>query len=262
MSLSDLKRVEPGLVYRDEYLVEEDQMGDGGPQDWLLRYLVRVLEWLYHNEQWMITINRNFYHQIIENSEKLIVPDIAVFKGIDIPTGEQPYITSWDMRSGEKKCPPLIIEASSPGTYQSDIDADKKPRIYGLMGVKEYFAYDPNKQPVWARRAGGTRLLGWRYNEKGQPTPIKADAEGWMWSEVLEGWLKPDELYLRMYNRNKELLLTKDQFDEQALKIEEKARRNAEERIQTEIKARQEVEQKLAELQRELEELRRLQGHE
>jgi Uma2 family endonuclease len=117
-------------------------MGDGGPQDWLLRYLLRVLEWLYHSKQWMITLNRNFYHEVIENSEKLIVPDIAVFKGINIPPEE---IISWDMRGGDKECPPLIIEASSPSTYQSDIDADKKPRIYELMGVKEYFAYDPNR---------------------------------------------------------------------------------------------------------------------
>lgn len=140
----------------------------------------------------------------------------------------------------------MIIEASSPSTYPSDIDNDKKPRIYGLMGVKEYFAYDPNKTPIWPKRAGGTRLLGWRYNEQGQPTPIKADEQGWMWSEVLEGWLKPDGLYLRLYNRNKELLLTKDKADEQAFKTEEKARTQ--------------VEQELAEVKRQLEELRHQQG--
>ncbi len=239
MSIQDLKPAQAGLLYPDEYLVEEDQMGDGGPQDWLLRYLSRVLEWLYHQEQWMITLNRNFYHDAIENSEKLIVPDVALFKGIPIPVEEQPYIISWYMRGGKKKCPPLVIESSSMSTYQSDIEADKKPRLYGLIGVKEYFAYDPDEPAVWPRRAGGTRLLGWRYNEAGQPTPLKADTEGWMWSEVLEAWLKPDGLYLRLYDRNRQLLLTKDQAETQA---------------------RQEAEQQVSELKRQLEELRRQQS--
>src|SRR5437764_1084745 len=126
MSLQDLNQANTKVLFSDEYLVEEDQMGDSGPQDWLVRYLVRVLEWLYHLEKWMITVNRNFYHEAINNSEKLIVPDIAVFKGINISPGEQPYITSWDMRQAGKACPPLVIEVSSASTYPSDIEPDKK----------------------------------------------------------------------------------------------------------------------------------------
>lgn len=238
--------------YRDEYIVEEDQMGDSGPQDWLMRYLVQVLEELFRAEKWMVTANRNMYHEALDNSEKLIVPDIAVFKGIDVPPEEQPYITSWDMRKGNKPCPPLVIEVSSSSTYAGDIEPGKKPRLYGLVGVKEYFAYDPNRPQVWPRRIG-TRLLGWQYNAQGQPQPIKPNQKGWLWSDLLESWLVADGLYLRLYDRNEQLRLTAEAAKAEVLRLESNARQEAEQRAGA-------AEQQLAELQRQLEKLRQQQG--
>ncbi len=199
-------------LYPDEYIVEEDQMGNNTAQGLFIRYFIKVLEWLYRAEHWLIAAELNHYHTALNNSEKMIVPDIAVFKGINIPLEEQPKVTSWDMRKGDKVCLPLVIEACSPSTYQNDIEADKKPRLYGLIGVKEYFAYDPNPTPLWPKRIG-TRLLGWRYNDQGQAEAIRANSAGRLWSAVLESWLEPDGLYLRLYDAQGQKLLTAEEAE-------------------------------------------------
>jgi Uma2 family endonuclease len=267
MSIQDLKpAVRP--FYRDEYIVEQDEMGDSGASDYLIRYLVRVLEWLYRVEQWMITVNRNHYHNAVDNSQKLIVPDIAVFKGIEIPPEQQLLITSWDMRKDDKKAPPLVIESSSQSTYEGDIEPDKKPRLYGLIGVKEYFSYDPNNPRVWPK-SYTSRLLGWCYDEKGIAHPILPNEGGWLWSEVLESWLVPDGSYLRLYDREGNIRLTEAEAEAKARQEEAEARRREAKAHQAEVlarqdeaKARKEAEQKIAELQRQLEELRRQSGKE
>jgi Uma2 family endonuclease len=244
-----IKNLSLKLLYPDEYLVEEDQMGNSAAQELFLDYFKSVLRYLYRYEGWMVAGERNHYHSALDNSEKMIVPDIAVFKGIDIPVAEQPTIASWDMRKDDKPCPPLVIEASSAATYQNDIEADRKPRLYGLIGVKEYFAYDPNPNKVWPKRIG-TRLLGWRYDEQKQPSSIQPNEKGRLWSEVLGSWLEPDGLYLRLYDLAGQMRLTAKEAEEQ--------RANAEEQRATiEFEARQKAEQKIAELERQLAELRR-----
>jgi hypothetical protein len=49
------------------------------------------------------------------------------------------------------------------------------------MGVREYFAYDPNRPAVWGKKeGGGRRLLGWWYDATGTPVEITPDARGWL----------------------------------------------------------------------------------
>jgi len=229
------------IFYPDQYLVEEDQIGNSAAQELFLDYFKSVLRHLYRYEGWMVAGERNLYHQALNNSEKLIVPDIAVFKGINIPLTEQSSLTSWDMRKGDKACPPLVIEACSPSDYQSDIEADKKPRLYGLIGVQEYFAYDPNPTPLWPKRIGG-RLIGWKYNEHGQAEEIKANSEGQMWSAVLEGWLEPNGMLLRLYNQQGQMCLTAEEASDQRAEQEAQARLKVEEQAKTEEQARRKAE--------------------
>ena len=77
------------LHYPHEYLLAEDEMGESGAQDRLLKYLVAVLDWLFHAEGWYIARNLTFFHPAIENSQHLISPDIAVFRGIVLSAEEQ-----------------------------------------------------------------------------------------------------------------------------------------------------------------------------
>ncbi|NWJ48644.1 MAG: Uma2 family endonuclease [Chloroflexi bacterium] len=201
--------------YYDTHPTHEDLMGDSLPQVTLFTYLLEVLKWLYHKEGWMVAGNFNHYHEEIENSENLIVPDIALFKGIEIAADEQLRLSSWDMRGGKRQCPPLVLEVSSGSTYSGDINPDKKPRSYGLIGVKEYFSYDPNEPQVYPKRVG-KRLLGWRYGASKQPETILPDERGWLWSEELESWLGEDGAYLRLYDRNGEMRPTEAEAEQAA----------------------------------------------
>lgn len=94
-----------------------------------------------------------------------------------------------------------MIEVSSPSTWRTDIEGGLADKVvlYGRMGVQLYLAYDPNQPQVW-RRVQGRRLLGWRYDEQGQPQPLAADERGWLWCAELDSWAGDDGYLLRLYD--------------------------------------------------------------
>jgi Uma2 family endonuclease len=211
-------------AFPHDYLIAEDEVGDSVAQAILLTYLGAVLAHLYRDAGWFVARNMTFFHTAIQNSQNLISPDIAVFVGLALTRQEQRRVTSWEMRPAQanaqghpvRPSPTVIIEVSSGSTWKSDIGEGEKnkPWLYGQMGAREYFAYDPNDPPVW--RAGnrqrlGQRLLGWRYDEAGMPQPQVLDERGRMWSEALDSWLSPDEELLRLYDRAGRLRLTTDE---------------------------------------------------
>ena len=260
------------LIYPDEYIVEQDQMGISAAQTTAVRRAVNVLEPHYEQRAaqeiqaetepdvdqaptWVAT-ELNHYHPAVQNSQKLIVPDIAVFDGINIPLILQKTLPSWDMRGpNHRPPPPLVIEICSPETYDGDILPQNKPRLYGLIGVREYFAYDPNVPRVWPMRgpnrvAAGVRLLGWRYGADGSPQSIEPSQEvgreGWLWSEVLGLWLVPNGGLLEFYTDEGERLPDRDEIVQQArqeAQHEAQARQEAEQGILRESQARQTAEQ-------------------
>ena len=98
-----------------------------------------VLRWLYRAEGWFVAPDLTMFHDAIQNSQQMISPDIAVFKGITVTAEEWEALKSWDMRGGQRACPPVMLEVSSEGTWQTDIRAGRryKPVLYGRMGVRE-----------------------------------------------------------------------------------------------------------------------------
>jgi Uma2 family endonuclease len=216
-------------------LIAEDEMGVSRAQSRLILYLIAVLEWLYRAEGWQVLPDLTFYHPAIRNSQQMISPDVAVFKGLVISEEEQDELTSWDMRPGHggnpphegRACPPVLLEVSSKGTWHTDIGAGEqdKPALYGAIGAREYFAYDPNHRRVWTGH-GGRRLLGWRYDGAGRPAPLVPDGRGWLWSAELDSWLGPDGPLLRLYDAQGRRRLTGEE-------AEAAARRRLEEQLAT-----------------------------
>jgi uncharacterized protein RhaS with RHS repeats len=239
-----------------EYLIEEDEMGDSTAQSRLMDYLTAVLRWLYREDGWFVARNLTVYHPAIRNSQRMISPDIAVFTGIALTPQEQETLTSWDMRparearsrrgDGEgttRPCPPVLFEIGSSSTWQTDIAPGPaaKPHIYGTLGARAYFAYDPNRPPVWRPRGSG-RLLGWRYDAHGQPVALTPDARGWLWSADLDSWLAPEGALLRLYDAQGRVRLTEAAAREEQAQSERRARQQAEEQAQSERRARQQAE--------------------
>jgi Uma2 family endonuclease len=221
-----LRKSEFFAIYPEEYLVEEDEdeMGESNSQFQLSNYLVEILKWYYQNQNWLVTGNLELHHPAIRNSQRKIVPDVLVFKDIDLSEEEQVNLTSWEIDE-EHPVPPVVFEISSASTWRNDVQVGehRKQSIYGRIGVREYFAYDPHPNPVW-NNTDGRRLLGWRYASNSPvPQPISPNEQGRLWSEVLESWLGADGSHLRLYDRESQQRLTGKEAGRLALEAEQAA---------------------------------------
>ncbi len=249
-------------IYPEQYLVEEDEMSDNSAQFQLMVYLVQVLAYYYRLENWFVIGDMMLLHPSIRNSTRQITPDVLVFKGIEIGQEERKYMSSWSI-SDNRPAPPVVFEVSSEKTWKNDIRLGEwqKPRLYGQIGVSEYFAYDPFKERVW--QGEEHRLLGWRYDEQGQPIALIPDKRGWLWSDELESWLGSDGENLRLYNRDGQQRLTGFEAEAQARLVAEEqtkaeiqaklaetqARQLAEEQVRKANEARRAIEARLAEVE-------------
>jgi Uma2 family endonuclease len=126
--------------YYDTHPTREDLMGETAIHAYLVRYLVLVLQWLFHGQTCAIYDNLNFY-QTRNPKEYPLAPDIAVIKGVPFQ-----YVRSWNVgRTGP--APQVVIEIASEETWKKD--RQEKPARYASMGVEEYFVYDPHDPPSW-----------------------------------------------------------------------------------------------------------------
>jgi Uma2 family endonuclease len=209
---------------KNTLFVEED-MPESQSQVNLSDYLKQVLknpEWL---ERSFITGNLAIYPPKDKEYPFInVAPDIAVFIGTVVSEEEQIHLSSWRMSEANRPAPDVVFEISSEGTWPQDLDL--KPNFYRLLGVKEYFTYDP--QGVW--RGANTQLRGWRYTNN-QMEELQPDERGWLWSVQLDSWLVPDGGYLRLYDAQGNLRLT---GQEAALQREQQARQREQEARQRE----------------------------
>jgi hypothetical protein len=91
----------------------------------------------------------------------------------------------------------VVFEIASEETWKKDVA--EKPLKYALMGVQEYFFYDPDDSSTWKHTQ--RRLIGWQfYKATGAITEMLPDQEGRLWSQHLDSFLVPDGMYLRLYD--------------------------------------------------------------
>src|SRR5947209_6804501 len=150
-----VRRIEDEVeYYYDSHSTEEDLMGETAFHAALVRYLVGVLTWLFQGQTCAIHENLNIY-QTANQYEYPLAPDVAIFKGMVYQ-----LIRSWKVgKTGP--APHVVFEIASEETWKKDVE--EKPLRYALMGVEEYFFYDPDDSPHW--RHTRRRLLGWQFNK-------------------------------------------------------------------------------------------------
>jgi len=102
--------------------------------------------------------------------KKYVVPDAFVAKGL-LPKPRRTYRV-WV----EGKAPDVVIETTSRKTRRKDLA--EKPRIYALLGVKEYFLFDPDQAYL------DPPLQGYRFVSR-KKVPIKPDKAGCLVSREL-----------------------------------------------------------------------------
>jgi len=160
-----------------------------------------------------------------------VVPDVMVI--FDVPQRERKAYLMWK----EGRRPDFVIELLSESNPTKD--TVKNYRLYEQqLSVPEYVWFNPLEPTEWR----GFRLRGNRYEE------IAPDDHGRLWSEVLGLYLGVHEGWLRLYDRDGNLLPTDGE-----------ARQAAEELART---AQQRAEAAEAELARLREELARLKADE
>ena len=237
------KQVEHEVAYYyDFHPTEEDLMGETSVHAKLVHYLMEVLNWLFRGQVCAIYENLNFY-QTSNPKEYPLAPDIAVIKGIEFK-----HVRSW--RVGKTgPAPQVVFEIASEETWNKDLD--EKPMKYALMGVKEYFAYDPNEPPLG--KHASRRLFGWQLDKGRREMPMNTD--GRLWSPHLDSFLIPDMDYLRLFDRNGQLRLTEAEAEAEARKAEARraeaeaeARRAETRRAETEARRAEALAEKLRSL--------------
>ncbi len=207
--------------YYDRHPTKEDLMGESTAQSNLILYLLNILRWLYQAEGWFVVSNLNIYLRRRAH-EYPLAPDVAVFKGIHIPNPGDRKLRSWRLYEAGRTPPQVVFEISSKETWREDLQ--DKPAKYAAIGVREYYAYDPNDPPYWPPARG--RLRGWKL-EDGAMVEQPTDARGWLWSAELASWLAPDGALLRLYDQEGQLRLTEGEA-ERAAKEAERAAKEAE----------------------------------
>jgi len=199
------KEIHDEVAYHyDFYPTEEDLMGDNSVHLDLMIYLLLVLRWLFHEQRCAVYGNLNFY-QTSDPQENPVVPDVAVIKGVEYQDRQ-----SWSIgRTGP--APQVVFEIASPKTWLLN-DLQEKPRRYARMGVQEYFAYDPNERPILKERP--QRLFGWRLDPlRGEMREMPLRPDGSLWSIHLKSFLVPDGKYLRLYDQQGNMRLTKEEAE-------------------------------------------------
>ena len=234
------------IYYYDWHPTEEDLMGESNPHLDLVTYLVTLLRYLFRDQPCAVYGNLNFY-QTRNPHEYPLAPDVAVIKG----AAYDPFVISWKVGQ-DRPAPQVVFEILSKETWSKDLA--EKPALYGRLGVREYFVYDPNVPPLSSVTA--RRLFGWQFNSVlQQMTALPLVANGSLWSWELDSFLLPDQDMLRLYDRQWHRRFTEAEARAQQAEAEAAARQVAERQARMEAEARRVAErraQALAEMLRSL----------
>jgi Uma2 family endonuclease len=215
------------LLAEAEYPSEDGRpMAETDFQRIPLIYAVEALD-AYFQDRPDVYVSGNLLLYYEEGNPKASVsPDVFVVFGI--PKRKRRSYFVWK----ERKAPDFIIEITSKSTYNEDQGI--KRGLYAVLGVREYFQYDPTGdylQPALR----GLKLVDENY----LPIPANTQPDGTisLYSSVLGLELHLEQGELRFYDPNTGRKLLTYQESETARQEEQAARLAAEARV-AELEAR------------------------
>jgi Uma2 family endonuclease len=119
------------------------------------------------------------------NPAACVAPDVFVVQGV--PKGERRIYKLWE----EGQPPAVVFEVTSRGTRLEDLGT--KRAVYAMLGVREYFVYDPLGEYLQPP------LQGYRLHE-GEYQRMPPGSAGELVSQVLGLELRLEEGRLRVIN--------------------------------------------------------------
>lgn len=169
-----------------------EKLSEGGLHRRLCRQMVSSLFFRLDVERSSVQEDMFVYFDGADGKRRQRSPDVFVIH--DRPMRDRQSYIVWK----EGKPPDFALEVVSSSTWRTDIG--KKPRDYAVMGVKEFFLFDPHEHVKPRLRCG-------RLNAKGKydRLPVEELPEGHLgvYSEVLkahvchsEPWLMTNQLRL------------------------------------------------------------------
>lgn len=178
-------------------------------RDWMVRIL-ELLNRRYRGQRVYVSSDLLVYY-VEGQPAKFIVPDDFVVK--DCNPGRRRVFKVWE----EGRVPSVAFEVTSRKTKRRD--QVLKPQIYALIGVPEYFVYDPTaeylKPPLQ-----GFRLKAGNYER------IEPEGTGLVSQELdLLLWLEEGQLLMADRTSGKRLLTDAEAADIRATEAEDELRR-------------------------------------
>ncbi|WP_407887079.1 Uma2 family endonuclease [Scytonema sp. NUACC26] len=168
-------------------------------------------------------------------------PDVFVVLDVDGTRDRQ----GWVVWEEEGRYPDMIIELLSPST--AHVDREEKKHLYErTFHTTNYFIFDPFDPQS---------LKGWQLDNKQRYQPLEIDGSGWLWCETLQLWLgiwegqirrepaKGTCYWLRLFDREKNLILLPEEIAEQEQQRAEQERQRGEQERQRAEQEQQRAEQ-------------------
>jgi Uma2 family endonuclease len=216
--------------------------------DWIFR-IRDILRNRYRGQRVYVGSDMLVYYED-GNPRRFVVPDEFIV--LDCEQYDRRTFKIWE----EGRTPNVIIEVTSNRTKTKD--QQTKPEIYRQLGIGEYFLYDPTAEYL------NPALRGYRLQNGGY-VPIEPSVDSWLACEQLGIELRLDARQLVMRDAaTKQVLLTRADAEQAAREAaeakqdaEQLARQAALATSRTEQAARQAAEAKVAELQAEVQRLRK-----
>ena len=218
-----------------------------------MMYLLDALEDHFRDDPHVYVAGNLFIYYQEGDPTKVVAPDVFVVKGV--PKRDRRIYQVWEE---EEKVPDVVFELTSRSTRQEDLGPKKG--TYEMLGVEEYFIFDPLGEHLEPQLVG-FRLMEWGYRRI-EEEPLA--------SQVLGLELRMEGETLRLVNpATRENLPTPLEAQEarraeaqgrrraEALAVQEaEARHRAEALAAQEAEARQHAEAEVERLRAELDRLR------
>ncbi len=170
------------------------------------------------------------------NPSAVKAPDVFVVKGI--AKHDRRVYKLWE----EGVVPCVVFEITSRSTRLEDLGTKKA--LYEMLGVKEYFLFDPLDEYL-RPRLQGFALIGDYYQ------PIIPGRDGTLISTELGAILRPEDALLRVIDpKTREIMPTIEEASERAAMQLERANAEAQRAIAETQRANAETQRAIAEAQR------------
>ncbi|MEZ4441385.1 MAG: Uma2 family endonuclease [Polyangiaceae bacterium] len=139
---------------------------------------IDMLRWALRSEPHIYVAGDNFLYYEEGNPKAVVSPDVYIVRGVP---GHQRRIYQLWKEQGHAPC--FVMEMTSRSTWLED--HGNKKAIYAVLGVREYFLFDPEGVSLHPA------LQGYRLGDDGDYHRLEPDADGVFEAQTLglELWL-------------------------------------------------------------------------